>query len=68
MGLLKFLGGWVLAILGFMGMIIAVAGFFTGQIIAAFQNTPIESWPIILIFIVALLICLTGTYFIKHDC
>lgn len=67
-GLLKFIGGAILAILGFMGMIVAVIGFFTGQIIAAFQNTPMESWPAIVIFIVALLMFLAGAYFVRHDC
>jgi len=68
LGLLKFIGGAFLAVVGFMGMIIAVFGFFFTKLMEVLQSTPMEDWPAIVIGIVGLILFLIGSYLLRHDC
>jgi len=66
-GFLKFLGGIALAILGFLGMIFAIGGFFVGKIQEALQSTPFITWPLIVIGGIAFIMFVAGVYILRHD-
>jgi uncharacterized membrane protein len=65
MGFLKFLGGVILAIIGFFGMAFAVAGFFVAKIQESLQGTPLAEWPLIVIGVVAFIMFIGGVYILR---
>ena len=67
MGFLKFLAGAVLGILGFLGMVASIIGFFTGKLQETFSHTPVATWPAILIGVVSFVMFIGGVYLIRND-
>jgi uncharacterized membrane protein len=67
MGFLKFLGGVVLAIVGFFMMAFAVLGFFMAKITELLQGTPLASWPLIVIGIIGFFMFLGGVYILRPN-
>jgi hypothetical protein len=68
MRFLKFLGGVVLVIVGFLMMVFAILGFFMVQIAGLLHGTPLASWPLIIIGIIGFFMFLGGVYILRYDC
>jgi hypothetical protein len=66
-GFLKFLAGVILSILGFFGLLYAIFGFLAVQIQQTLQHTPIATWPLALIGVIAFLMLIGGIYILRHD-
>ena len=67
MGLLKILGGVIVAGLGFAGMVVAIMRYFIGQMQDIF-STPLDpsSGSLIALGIISLMVFIGGVYLILH--
>jgi hypothetical protein len=67
MKFMKFLGGVILAIIGFLGMLFAILGFFIVKISEVLQGTPLADWPLIVIGVVGFIAFIGGVYVLRSD-